>query len=180
MHPDNIPKTAIITLFGLFEFLRLAFGLRNAGSSFQRMMDRIFAGLPFVFVYLDDIIVASKSLEQHEKDVEEVFRCLRSDGLVINGEKCEFAVREDQFLGHHVTEEGIRPLPDRVAAVQNHPKPSTVKQLQAFLGVDNFYCCFVTAAAKILRPLTDSLKGGLKANAAVMWTPEMEKAFADA
>jgi hypothetical protein len=180
MHPDDIPKTAIITPFGLFEFLRLPFGLRNAGSTFQRMMDRVLAGLPFVFVYLDDIIVASKTLEQHEKDVEEVFRRLRSAGLVINGEKCEFAVREVQFLGHHVTEEGIRPLPDRVAAVQNHPKPSTVKQLQAFLGVVNFYRCFVLAAAKILWPLTDSLKGGLKATAAVVWTPEMEKAFADA
>jgi hypothetical protein len=94
--------------------------------------------------------------------------------------KCEFAVREVQFFGHHVTSEGIRPLPDRVAAVWNHPKPSTVKQLQAFLGVVNFYRCFVLAAAKILWPLTDSLKGGLKATAAVVWTPEMEKAFADA
>ncbi len=119
--------------------------------------------------------MASKSLEQHEKDVEEVFRCLRSAGLVINGEKCKFAVREVQFLGHHVTEEGIWPLPDRVAAVQDHPKPSTVRQLQVFLGVVNFYHRFVPAAAKILRPLMDSLKGGLKATSA----PEMEKAFAD-
>jgi hypothetical protein len=144
------------------------------------MMDRVLAGLPFIFVYLDDIIVASKSLEQHKKDVEEVFRRLRSAGLIINVEICEIAVREVQFLGHHDTEEGIWPLLDRVAAVQNHPKPSAVKQLQAFLGVVNFYCRFVPAAAKILRPLTDSLKGGLKATAAVVWTPEMEKAFADA
>ncbi len=142
-------------------------------------MDRVLAGLPFVFIYLDDIIVASKSSEQHEKDVEEVFCRLRSAGLVINGEKCEFAVGEVQFFGHHVTEEGIRRLLDRVAAVQNHPKPSTVKQLQAFLEVVNFYRRYVPAAAKILRPLTDSLKGGLKATAAVVWTPEMKRAFAD-
>ncbi len=96
---------------------------------------------------------------------------------VINGEKCEFAVQEVQFLGHHVTEEGIRPLPDRVAAVQDHPKPSTVRQV--FRGVVHFYRRFVPAAAKILRPLTDSQKGGLKATSAVVWTPEMEKAFAD-
>jgi hypothetical protein len=180
MHPDYIPKTAFFTPFGLSEFLPLPFGLRNAGSTFQRMMDRVLAGLPFVFVYLDDIIVASKSLEQHEKDVEDVFCRLRSPGLVINGEKCKFAVREVQFLGHHVTVEWIWPLPDRVAAVQDHPKTSTVKQLQAFLGVVNFYRRFVPAAAKILRPLTDLLKGSLKATAAVAWTPEMEKAFADA
>jgi hypothetical protein len=148
MNPDDIPKTAIITLFGLFEFLRFPFGLRNAGSTFKQMIDRALARLRFIFVHLYDIIVASKSLEQHEKDVEGVFRCLWSARLVINGEKCEFAVWEVQFLGHHVTAEGIRPLPGRVAAIQDHPRPSTVKQLQAFLG-------------------TDSLKGGLKATAAV-------------
>jgi len=131
MHPDDIPKTAIITPFCLFEFLCVPFGLRNAGSTFQRMMDRVMAGLPFVFVYLNDIIVASKSMEQHQRDVEEVSRCLRSAGLVINEEKCEFAVQEIQFLGHHVTSEGIRPLPDIVAAIQKHPKLTTVKQLQA-------------------------------------------------
>jgi hypothetical protein len=103
-------------------------------------MDWVLAELPIVFVYQDDIVVASKPLEQHEKDVEEVFRSLRSAGLVIiiNGEKCEFAVQEVQFLGHHVTVDGIQPLPDMVAVLQDHPKPSTVKQLQAFLGVVNF------------------------------------------
>jgi hypothetical protein len=99
--------------------------------------------------YLDDFIVVSKSLVQHEKDVEEVFRRLRSAGLVINGEKCEFAVREVQFLGHHFTAEGLRPLPDRVAAIQDHPRPSTVKLLQAFLGVVNFYRRFVPATRQL-------------------------------
>jgi hypothetical protein len=117
MHPDDIPKTAIITPFGLFEFLHLPFGLRNAGSTFQRMMDQVLVGLLFIFVYLDDIIVASKSLEQHQKDVEDVLCRLWSAGLVINEEKCKFAVPEVLFLAHHVTAEGIKPLPDRVAAI---------------------------------------------------------------
>ncbi len=73
MHPDDTPKTAIITPFGLFEFLRLPFCLRIARSTFKRMMDLVLVKLPIVFVYQDDIVVASKSLEQHEKDVEEVF-----------------------------------------------------------------------------------------------------------
>ncbi len=142
-------------------------------------MDRVLARLSFVFIYLDDITVASKSMEQHQKDVEEVFCHLRTAGLVINGEKCEFAVPEVQFLGHHVTAEGIRPpLPDRVAAIQDNPRPTTVKQLQAFLRVVNFYRRFVQAAVKILRPLTDLLKGGLKAIATVEWSGV--KAFADA
>ncbi len=180
MHPCDKSKTAIITTFGLFEFLCLSLDLRNTESTFQRKMDWVLAGLPFVFIYLDDIIVASKSLEHHEKDVEEVFRHLLSAGLVINGEKCKFAVGEFQFLGHHVMAEGIRPLLDRVTALQDHPRPSTVKQLQAFLGVVNFYHYFVPAAAKILQPLTDLLKGGLKATVVVEWTSEMEKAFSDA
>jgi hypothetical protein len=107
------------------------------------------------------------SMEQHQKDVDEVFRRLQSSGLVVNEEKCKFAVQEVQFLGHHVTAEGIRPLPDRVAAIQNHPKPATVNQLRAFLGVVNFYRHFVPVAGKILRSLTDSLKEGLKATTTV-------------
>jgi hypothetical protein len=94
MHPADILKTAIITPFGLFEFLRLTFGLRNPGRTFKRLMDRVLAGLAFVFVYLDNIIIASPSMEQHQPDVEEVFRRLQVAGLVINFEKCTFAVPE--------------------------------------------------------------------------------------
>ncbi len=158
MHPDDISKTAIITPFGLFEFLRLSFGL-NAGSTFQRMMDWVLAGLPFIFIHLYVTIVASKALEQHEKDVEEVLRRLWSARLVINGEKCEFAVWEVQFLAHHVTAEGIRSLPGRVAAIKDHPRPSSVKQLQAFLGMVNFYRRFVPAAAKILATTNGLIEG---------------------
>jgi hypothetical protein len=91
MHPADILKTTIITLFGLFEFLHLTFGLRNAGSTFQLLMDRVLAGLAFAFVYLDDIIIASSSLKQHQPDVEEVFHHLHVAGLIINFEKCTFA-----------------------------------------------------------------------------------------
>jgi hypothetical protein len=165
LHPADILKTAIITPFGLFEFLPLIFGLRNAGSTFQRLMDRVLAGLAFAFVYLDDIIIASPSMEQHQRDVEEVFQRLQAAGLVINFEKCTFAIPEVDFLG-----------PSRVAAIQKYPRPTTVKQLLAFLGVFNFYRRFVPAA-KILRPLTDSTRGSPKATAAVDWTPPMVAAF---
>jgi hypothetical protein len=152
----------------------------DSKSTFKWMMDQVLAGLPFIFVYLDDIIVASKSMEQHQKDVEEVFRCLLTAGLVINEEKCEFEVPEVQFLGHHISAEGTRPILDRVRAVQDHPRPTSVKQLQSFLGVVNFYHPFVLGVGKILRQLKDSLKGGLKATATVEGTAEMEKAFTDA
>jgi hypothetical protein len=111
MHPADILKTAIITPFGLFEFLRLTFGLRNAASTFQRLMDWVLAGLAFAFVYLDDIIIASPSMEQHQRDVEEVFLRLQAAGLVINFEKCTFAVPEVDFLGHRVSASGFAPIP---------------------------------------------------------------------
>jgi hypothetical protein len=91
MHPADILKTAIITPFGLFEFVRLTFGLWNVESTFQRLKDRVLAGLSFAIIYLNDII-ASPSMEQHQRDVEEVFRCLQAAGLVINFEKCTCAV----------------------------------------------------------------------------------------
>ncbi len=149
LHPANILKTSIIMPFGLFEFLRLTFGLRNAGSTFQRLMDWVLSGLAFAFVYLDDIIIASPSVEQYQQDVEEVFRRLQAAGLVINFEKCTFAVPEVDFLVHRVSASGFAPLPSRVAAIKKYPQPATVKQLLAFLGVFNFYRRFVPAAAKI-------------------------------
>jgi hypothetical protein len=88
MHPGDILKTAIATPFGLFEFLRMMFGLRNAGNTFQRLMDRILAGLDFVFVYLDDVII--RSMSEHLQHVRILFQGLQAAGLVINREKCMF------------------------------------------------------------------------------------------
>jgi hypothetical protein len=128
----------------------------------------------FAFVY---VIIASPSMEQHQQDVEEVFRRLQAASLVINFEKCTFAVPEVDFLDHRVSASGFTPLPRRVAAIQKYLRQATVKQLLAFLGVFNFYRRFVPAAAKTLRPITDSVRGSPKAMAAVEWTPPMEAAF---
>jgi len=177
MHPEDIEKTAITTPFGLFEFLCMTFGLRNAGNTFQRQMDRILAGLDFVFVYLDDIIVASHSTEEHQQHLHIVFQRLQAAGLVINREKCVFGASEIEFLGHHVTCRGVSPIASRVEAINAHPQPTTVKELQGFLGVVNFYRRFIPAAARILKPLTDKLKGSPKPKAAVVWTADMETAF---
>jgi hypothetical protein len=140
-------------------------------------MDRVLARLAFAFVYLDDIIIASPSMEQHQQDVEEVFRRLQAASLVNNFEKCTFAVPEVDFQGHRLSASGFAPLPSRVAAIQKYPRPATVNQLLAFLGVFNFCRRFVPAATKILRPLTDSTRGSPKATAAVEWTPPIEAAF---
>ncbi len=112
-------------------------------------------------IYLDDIIIANPSMEKHQWDVEEVFPCLQAAG------KCTLVVPEMDFLGHPVSASGFAPLPSRVAAIRKYLRPSTVKQLLAFLGVFNFYRRFVPAALRILRPLTNSTWGSPKVTAEV-------------
>jgi Reverse transcriptase (RNA-dependent DNA polymerase) len=94
VRPEHVCKTAIITPFGLYEFLRMPFGLRNAGQTFQRMMDDVMAGLPFCFIYLDDVLVASPDHAAHVQHLREVLQRLSDHGLVINAEKCQFGVGE--------------------------------------------------------------------------------------
>jgi Reverse transcriptase (RNA-dependent DNA polymerase) len=119
---EDVEKTAVITLFGLWEFLRMLFGLRNAGQSFQRLMDSLTADLPNAFSYLDDVIVASKA-EDHGAALEGVLQRLQESGLVLNIEKCQFGMKEVEFLGHRVSADGIRPLNSHVAAVASFPQP---------------------------------------------------------
>jgi transposase InsO family protein len=174
---DDIPKTAIITPFGLFEFTRMPFGLKNAGMTFQRMMDQIFFDLPCVFVYLDDLLVASTSVDEHAHHLRQVLGLLAKNGLVINQDKCVFGRASLEFLGHQVQAGGISPLPDRVAAVRSFPRPTCVVGLQAFLGLFNYYRRFVPAAARLVRPLTDALQGDLKPQSKIAWSAAMQSAF---
>ena len=177
VHPAHIKKTAIITPFGLFEFVRLPFGLKNAGMTFQRFMDKVLSGLPFILVYLDDILVASPDRRTHADHLRCVLQRLQEHGLVLNRAKCEFFCSEVEFLGLKVTAGGVAPIPEQLSAVKDFPSPGTVKELQAFLGAVNFYRPFIPAAAKILLPLTAVLKGGKKGSEKLEWTPEMSGAF---
>jgi hypothetical protein len=134
---EDIPKTAILTPFGLYEFLFMPFGLRNAAQSFQHMMDKVCAGLPFVFIYLDDILIASTTFQEHQKHLRQVLSLLASNGLRINADKCLFFSSSVEFLGHLVDSSGIRPLNSHIAAVENFPAPTTGKELQRYLGLVN-------------------------------------------
>ena len=176
---EDIKKTAVITPFGLYEFLRMPFGLKNAAQAFQRLMDSICADLTGVFVYLDDILIASSDAEQHLRDLVELFKRLEDNGLVVNRPKCVFGVQSIEFLGHQVSTNGIAPLESKVSAVRNFPQPSTVKELQQFLGMLNFYHRFVPHVAEILVPLHAAL-AGRKRFTALQWTPVMESAFLQA
>jgi transposase InsO family protein len=177
MNKADIPKTAVATPFGLYEFTRMPFGLRNAGSTFQRLMDRVLSGLPFSFCYLDDIIVASKEREPHLHHLQLLFERLDAAGLVVNPDKCTLAVNEIDFLGHKITAAGVQPLPDHVAAIEDYPPPTNIKELQAFLGIINFYRRFVPGAARVLLPLTECLRGGKAAKEPILWSAAMTAAF---
>jgi len=100
VNKDDIPKTAIVTPFGSFEFLRMPFGLKNADQTFQRLMDTVCRGREFVFVFLDDILIFSRSEKEHLQHLKQLFQRLKDYGRVISLEKCRFGVREIEFRGH--------------------------------------------------------------------------------
>jgi len=174
---EDVHKTAVITPFGLFEYLRMPFGLRNAAQTFQRLMDEVLAGLPFVFCYLDDILVASRNHQEHVAHLEVVFTRLQQHGLVLNGEKCVLGQSSVTYLGHQVTASGVLPLKKRVEAIEQFPQPKTVRQLMQYLGMINFYRRFLRGAAALLKPLSDALRGGQQT--VLVWTSEMNQAFCD-
>lgn len=176
---DDIPKTAVTTPFGLFEFVTMTFGLRNAAQSFQRYLHRALVGLDFVFVYIDDILIASSSPEEHKEHLRIVFKRLKDFGLRINPSKCILGVSEITFLGFRINCNGSAPTPDKVAAITSYPKPNTIVELRRFLGALNFYRRFLPHAASIQAPLLTHLQGARKNDQrAILWTPESEEAFA--
>ena len=190
---EDIAKTAITTPFGTFEFLRMPFGLKNAGQTFQRMMDEILSDLEFLFVYMDDVLVASHSMEEHVEHFRELFRRLADHDLVVSPGKCQFGKTQIEFLGHKVTKDGIKPLPEKVDAINAYPVPSTQDELRRFLGMVNFYNRFIPKAAEIMKPLylaiackkqpkenNDKAKTattGTTSKKQLVWTDEMRKAF---
>ena len=155
----DIPKTAITTPFGLWEFMRMPFGLRNAGQTFQRMIDQVLLDLPFVFTYLDDILVASSSPENHMHHLKEVFKRLSENSLIISLEKCVFGADQVDFLGHYISQQGCSPRKAKMDAIQSFPPPTDSKQLQQFLGMINFYRKFLPNGAALLKPLYEAVKG---------------------
>nr|VZI00481.1 unnamed protein product [Spirometra erinaceieuropaei] len=157
--PEDVSKTAVTTPFGLFEFLRMPFGLRNASQTFQRFVDRVLRGLPFVYAYIDDLLVATSTTEEHMEHLTTVFDHLQQFGVVLNPSKCVFGVPSLEFLGHLVDSHGIRPLPSKVAAIRDFPPPTSKRQLQRFLGMVNFYRRFLPNCADLMLPLTNMLSG---------------------
>ena len=148
----DVPKTAVITPFGLYEFVAMPFGLKNAAQAFQRLMNQVCRGMEFLFCYLDDILVASKTMEEHATHLRLLFTRLTHHGLLLNPAKCEFGRTEIDFLGHRINHLGATPLPQKVAAITGFPQPVTAQGLREFIGMINFYHRFIPHVADKLRP----------------------------
>ena len=177
MEPADVPKTAVITPFGLFEFLRMPFGLRNAAQTFQHFINEVLRGLHFVYAYIDDVLVASTSPEEHEHHLRLVLQWFQEHGVVVNPVKCQFGVAELDFLGYRVDKCGIRPLDERVSTLRQFPRPSTPCKLREFLGLVNFYHRFIPGCAGILYPLHILFSSRKGEDHTLSWTAEADKAF---
>lgn len=155
MNEDDIQKTAIITPFGLYEYLVMPFGLRNSAQTFQRFMDSIFRGVPNVYVYIDDILIASKDEVEHQAHLEKVLKILEENGLTINTKKCQFFKDRVTYLGHTVDKDGVATSPEKIKAIVNFTTPESKSALRRFLGMVNFYRRFIRNAAHAMSTLHD-------------------------
>ncbi|GFX08240.1 transposon Tf2-6 polyprotein [Trichonephila clavipes] len=175
---EDKEKTAITTPFGLYEFNTMSFGLRNAPSTFQRFITEVLYGLDFVFPYLDDVLVASSTEEEHSEHPKMVFERFQQYGLRINVSKSVMGAAQVEYLGFLITAEGSRPLPEKVQAILNYKLPETIHDLRTFLGMINFYRRYLKDAAKTQAPLHELLRGAKKKDRRkVHWTDDTRRSF---
>ena len=175
MHPSSKEKTAFISHAGLYEFNVMSFGLTNAPPNFQRLMSRLLHGLEWkiCLIYIDDIIVFSKTFEEHLSRLSLVFDRLREASLKLKPKKCFFARSSVNFLGFLVSSSGVSPDPEKLESVRSFPTPTSVKGVQSFLGLCNYYRRFVEGFAKIASPLNHLTRK----NVVFEWSSDCEAAF---
>ncbi|OBQ28087.1 MAG: hypothetical protein AN485_24225, partial [Anabaena sp. MDT14b] len=161
-----------------YRFCRGPFGLKALAGQFQRVMQSIFYDLPYVRVYIDDLVVFSESVSEHGAHLAEVVLRLTKANLRLRPEKCSFYRQCVDYLGHVVSGAGIRPAPSKVADLRDVPAPSTGKQMQAFLGLVNYLRHFIPCLATMAAPL-DELRNArsIDIEDLAVWTPACIDAF---
>jgi hypothetical protein len=173
--PKDMEKTAFSTSEGHYEFKRMCFGLKGAPATFQRLMNRVLNGIngSRAFVYLDDIIVIGATLEEHTTRLREVFERLRQYNLQLQPPKCEFLRKEVNYLGHVITEKGVKPDPKKIECIINYPVPDNTKKIKSFLGLIGYYRKFIKDFSKKAKPLTNLLKQ----NQPFIWSDSCQDSF---
>ncbi|GJW20013.1 reverse transcriptase domain-containing protein [Tanacetum coccineum] len=175
VHEDDIPKTAFRTRYGHFEFTVMPFGLTNAPAIFMDLMNRVCKPYldKFVIVFIDDILIYSKSEKDHEHHLRTILDLLKKEKLFAKFSKCEFWLKEVQFLGHVVNQEGIHVDPSKIEAVKNWKAPESPTEIRSFLGLAGYYRRFIENFSKIAKPLTLLTQK----NKDYVWGEDQEKAF---
>ncbi|KAL4083088.1 hypothetical protein QTP88_028418 [Uroleucon formosanum] len=167
--------TAFSTNQGHYHYKRMSMGLASAPSTFAKAMTNVMAGLIGIkcLVYLDDIIIYGKNLNDHNKKLIDVFERLRIHNLKIEPDKCEFLKKECLILGHIISEHGIKPDPNKIVSVMNFPAPKIVKQIKSFLRLSGYYRKFINNYSSIANPMTNLLRKDVKFN----WDDKCQQAF---
>jgi hypothetical protein len=175
IRPEDIPKMAFTCKYGLYEYTVMSFGLTNALAFFMHLMNKVFMDYldTFVVIFIDDILVFSKSEAEHEKHLKLVLQRLREHKLYAKLSKCEFWIDEVPFLGHVISKGGIAVDPGKVNDVLDWVVPQTVKEVCSFLGLAGYYQRFIENFSKIAKPLTSLLEKGVDFS----WTDERQMAF---
>ena len=132
-------KSTLVTLFGSFYFNRVPFGISSAPNSYQKAMMTIFEDIPDIYIYMDDLLIYSRSQSEHEKTASEVLKKLHENGMAISLQKCEWNKSSVEYLGYVISEKGLLPLPKKVDAIMNLAPPKKQKDLLGFLGAANFW-----------------------------------------
>ncbi|KAJ4440561.1 hypothetical protein ANN_08706 [Periplaneta americana] len=173
--PESRRCTAFIVPFGLYEFNKLPMGIAVGSQILSREIDRLFGDIKFqyVFNYADDLLIYSRSREEHQKHLREVFSRLQQAGITLNKEKITLGATKIKFLGHHLSAQGIETDPDYVRAVMQFPRPTNVRQIRRFVGMVGFYAKFIRDFSEIVYPL-NQLK---RKNAVFIWGDVHQAAF---
>ena len=172
---EDIPKTAFRTRYGHFEFQVMPFGLTNAPAVFMDLMNRICGPFldKFVIVFIDDILIYSKTKSDHEQHIRQVLDLLRKEKLYAKFSKCEFWLPEIQFLGHVINDKGIHVDPAKIESVKNWQTPKTPTEIRSFLGLAGYYRRFIKNFSRIAVPLTALTHKGEP----FIWDTDQEEAF---
>ena len=172
---QDIPKTAFRTRYGHYEFLVMPFGLTNAPAAFMALMNRVFQPYldKFVIVFIDDILVYSRSVEEHESHLRTVLQTLREKQLYAKFSKCEFWLDQVVFLGHVISSRGIEVDPRKIEAVLKWESPTNVSEIRSFLGLAGYYRRFVKGFSILAGPITKLLKKGVE----FKWDDHCQRAF---
>ena len=157
--------------------LRMPFGLRNAAQTFQRFIDQVLQGLHFCYTYIDDLLIASTSPEEHKLHLRLVLERLYNHGILINPTKCVWGAAQLDFLGHHVDTQGIHLLEDKVQVIRDFPQPTSQCKLREFLGLLNFYHHFLPGCAGVLQPLNQLLSNCKSSTKNIAWCEDATTAF---